>query len=39
MGNSVNIIMNFMFSRDTNKEHVIHLKSDNIEIMTDDEAD
>ena len=28
-----------MSSNDTDKEHVIHSKSDNIEIMTYDKAD
>ena len=30
---------NFISSKDNDEEHVMHSKSDNIEIMIDDEAD
>ena len=31
--------INYISSRGTDKEHVIHSKSDNIEIMINDKAD
>ena len=33
------IANNFISSKDNDKEHVMHLKSDNIEIMINDKAD
>ena len=33
------IANNVIFSMDNDEEHVIHSKSDNIEIMINDEAD
>ena len=39
MENSLNNNINFIFSKDDNdKEHVMHSKRDNIEIMISDEA-
>ena len=39
MENSINNTSNFIFSLDNDEEGVIHSKSENIEIMINDEAD
>ena len=39
MENSINNSNNFISSIDNDEERVMHLQSDNIEIMINDEAD
>ena len=38
MENSTNYAINFISSIDNDEEHVMHSKSDNMEIMMNDEA-
>ena len=39
MENLINNTKNFIFSIDNDEEHVMHSKSDNIEIMMNDKVD
>ena len=39
MENSITIAINFISSKDTDKEWVMHAKSDNIETMINNKAD
>ena len=39
MENSITIIFFFSSKDDNDEEHIMHTKSDNIEIMISDEAD
>ena len=39
MENSVNTVINFMSSKDSNETHTMYLKRDNIEILIGNETD
>ena len=39
MENSITVVNSFISSIDNDEEHVMHSKSDNIEVIINDEAD